>query len=154
MEQITVQIEGQPYSVVGADFWEMLGRVRAVPGRVFRETGKQKTWELPCALEEARLLLAPLQIVDEDDLLDAEIADIWRVQRRLQELTSTIEQRVQELDGKIAGFSPGSRSKVKARYAHDSSLLSYALLYAGQPVEQLTGPQVKTLYAALRQMEE
>jgi len=149
MEQIKVSIDGKPYSVIGGDFYEMLEAVKAIPSRSY----ERKIWCLPLSLEEARTTLAPLQVVDEDGLLEAEIADIQHVQSRILELKARIEQRVQSLDREVSGYSRNSKSSIKYGLAKSSSMLSYALRYASLPVEKLTEPQIKTLYAALREME-
>ncbi len=151
MEHINVSIDGKPYSIIGGDFWEILEKVKSVPGRTM---GAGKGWSLPIALDEARLLLAPLQIVDEDGLLDAEIADIQRVQSCLQELRPKIERRINALDSEVAGYSRNSVSSIKAGKARGSAMLSHALDYAIMSIERLTEPQIKTLYAALRDMED
>ncbi len=149
MEQIKVSIGGQPYSVIGGDFYEMLEQVKGIPGRQY----DRKVWSLPATLEEARTTLAPLQIVDEDGMLDAEIADIQRVQARIQELRPKIERRVSDLDSEVRGYSRNSVSSIKAGKARASAMFSHALGYAILPVEKLTEPQIKTLYAALHDME-
>lgn len=150
MERIQVVIEGKSYNVIGGKFWDMLEAVKAIPGRTYRN----KTWELPLPLEGARATLAPLQIVDEDDSLEAEVADIQRVQARLQELRPAIERRIRILDGEVSSYSFNSKSSIKAGKAIRSGCLSHALDYASVPVEKLTEPQIKTLYAALRDMED
>ena|SRR5690348_11618427 len=150
MEQIQVSIEGRSYNVVGGKFWEMLEKVKGIPGRQY----EQKVWRLPLSLEEARAKLSPLQVVDGDGLLDVEVADIQRVQSRLQELRPRIERRISDLDSEVRGYSRNSVSSIKAGKARASALLSHALDYAVMPVEKLTEPQIKTLYAALRDMED
>lgn len=150
MEQVTVFINGTPYAVIGGDFWSMLGRIKAIPSRSY----SRKVWSLPLSLEDARSQLAPLQVVTEDELLDAEIADIQRVQTRLIELTAAIEKRTQVLDKEVARYSYRSKSSIKAGLAHDSSLLFHALEDARIPSEKLTEPQIKTMHAALRLLEE
>ncbi len=150
MEQIKVSIEGKHYSVIGGDFWEMLEKVKSIPGRKMLP---DKVWSLPVTLDGTRAQLAPLQVVDEDGLLDAEIADIQRVQSRIQELRPRIEMRISDLDSEVRGYSRNSVSSIKAGKARGSAMLSHALDYATMPVEKLTEPQIKTIYAALRDME-
>jgi hypothetical protein len=151
VDQVKVSIGGQPYSVIGSGFWEMLDQVKAIPGR---SIDAQKVWRLPLSLDEARAQLAPLQIVDEDGLLEEEIADIQRIQARLLELRPAIERAVRTLDAEISGYSYRSKSNIKAGKMREAGRLSHALDYAQVPVEKLTEPQIKTLYAALRDMEE
>jgi hypothetical protein len=150
MEQIQVTIEGKPYSVIGGEFYAMLNAVKDIPGCAYRN----KVWELPCLLDEARVALAPLQVVDEDGLLEAEIADIQRIQAQIVEMRSRIEWRISVLDQDVRGYSRNSKSSIKYGLASKSSLLGYALQYASVPVEKLTEPQIKTLYAAAREMEK
>jgi hypothetical protein len=151
MEQIRVSIEGNPYSVIGGAFWDMLAQVKTIPGRTM---GAQKVWSLPVALAEARAALAPLQIVDEDGLLDAEIADIQRVQARLLELRQPIERRIHDLYDELSRYSRNSKSSIRAGKAVEYGRLGHALDYAQLMIEALTEPQIKTMYAALRDMEE
>jgi hypothetical protein len=150
MEQVKVSIENRTYSVIGGEFWEMLEQVKSLPGRQFTS---QKIWQLPFSLDEARARLAPLQVVDEDGLLEAEIKDIQRVQARILELRESIEKEVHSLDREVSSYSYRSKSRIKAGKAVEMGRLGYALQYASVPVEQLTEPQIKTLYAALRDME-
>src|SRR5438552_8296461 len=101
MEQVNVSIEGQPYSVIGDEFYPMLEQVKAIPGRKYIE----KVWHLPLSLDEARAQLAPLHVVDEDGLLEAEIADIQRVQARILELKPAIERREHDLYDDFSRYS-------------------------------------------------
>ncbi len=150
MDKIQVSIQDKCYSVIGGEFAAMLAAVKSLPGRRFTE---KKVWQLPQSLEEARAALAPLQVLDEDGLLEAEIADIQRVQQRLLELQPQIEARTHDLYGEMQGYSFRSKSSIRAGKAMEYGRLGHALDYAKLPVEQLTEPQVKTLYAALRDME-
>lgn len=150
MDSIKVSIEGSNYSVIGGDFWDMLAEVKDVPGRKFVD----KVWHLPCSLEKARELLAPLQIVNEDGQLEAEVADIQRVQKRVKEFAATIQSRSSTLYDEVQSYSRMSKSRVRAGKASTMTMLDYALQYADIPVEKLTEPQIKTLYAALREIGE
>lgn len=150
MDKIQVSIQGKSYSVIGSEFGEMLSAVKSLPGRQFTAT---KVWQLSQSLEEARTALAPLQVLDEDGLLEAEIADIQRVQQRLLELQSQIEARMSSLSGEIKRYSFRSKSRIRASLVQEYGRLDHALADAKLPVEQLTEPQIKTMYAALRDME-
>jgi hypothetical protein len=153
MEKIQIRIDRKSYSVIGDEFWSMLEHIKAIPSRTFGTIGGQRVWEVPGSLEDVQQQLQPLQVLDDEGLLQAELADIGRVQARLLELAPTIEQRIQALDREMSGYSFRSKSSVKAGLAHDSSLLAHALENAGFPVEQLTEPQIKGMYAALKLME-
>ena len=150
MDQVQITVTDGSYKVIGGEFWEMLEKVKSIPGRKY----ERKVWTLPISLEEARKQLHPLQVVDEDALLEAEIADIQRVQARLLELRDAIERRVNTLDSEISRYSYRSKSSIKAGKAHDSALLYHALENASLPLEKLTEPQIKSMYAALREVEE
>lgn len=149
MEQVKVSIKDQLYSVIGDEFWEMLERVKNIPGRQYI----QNAWRLPGTLDEARASLAPLRVVNDDELLEAEIKDIQRVQARILELRGVIEKEMNSLSGEVSSYSYGSKSRIKAGKAVAMGRLGHALDYASMPVEQLTDPQIKTLYAALRDIE-
>lgn len=149
MEQVQVLIDGKTYSVIGGAFWDMLEAVKEIPGRAY----ERKMWRLPLSLEEIRVQLAPLQVVDEDGLLDAEIADIRRVQNRLLELEPEIRQRTSGLYADVKSYSYRSKSRIKAGKAITMSNLDHAIEYAKLSIEQLTEPQIKSLYSALRIME-
>lgn len=149
MEQIQVSIQGKPYNVIGGKFYDMLVAVKAIPGRQYL----QKVWQLPLTLEEARVELAPLQVVDEDGQLEAEIADIQQTQALILAQKVRIEQWIVELDDEIARFSRNSVSSIKHGRAVQRACLQYALEYALLPLEKLTEPQIKTMYAAMRDLE-
>lgn len=151
MDKIAVSIDDRTLFVIGNGFWEMLGQVKSIPGRTM---GAQKVWELPLSLDDARAHVSPLQIVDEDGLLDAEIADIQRVQAQILSMKLAIEARIEILSGEVSRYSRRSKSSIKAGVARTSACLSHALDYAAMPIEILAEPQIKTLYAALRCMEE
>lgn len=151
MEQLHIATsDGGVYNVIGGAFWDMLQRVKAIPGRRY----EQKVWVLPLTLEETREQLKPLRVVNEDDLLDAEIADIRRAQSRILELRDSIEQRIGVLNAEVSRYSRNSKSQIRYSKARDSALLSHALENAALPLEKLTEPQIKGMYAALREMEE
>lgn len=151
MEQIKIVIEDMPYSVIGGDFWAMLEQVKSIPGRTI---DRQKVWHLPSSIEEVRRQIQPYQMVTEDELLDAEVADVQRVQARLLEMRPAIEEKMSTLDDEIGRYSYRSKSRIKGSMMQNNGCLYHALEYASMPVEKLTEPQIKTLYAALRRMGE
>ena len=148
MDKVAVKVEDKKFYVVGSDFRTMLGEVRSFDDREWLPLAK--VWELVQPLAEVRDTLADkgLQLADDEDLLDHEVADIERVQRDVLESKEWIERKIAALSEEIGRYSYGSKSRVKAGLAYSRSLLGWALDYASVPVEKLTEMQVGTLYRA------
>lgn len=149
----TLQIEtdGQVYTVTGGDFYDMLAEVKAIPGR--RWDGERKLWKLPLTLAEAKDALSEYQILsDEDEVIDAEIAEIAKLQQMILEDEEKVLAEVQSLDAKVKNYSFRSKSSIKASLATEAACLRHAIASAKMPMEKLTEMQIKGMKAACRLM--
>ena len=98
IQTLKIEVSGKEYTVTGSDFYSMLDSVRAVEGRKWN--GDLNLWMLPGTVEEIRTALPGLQILgDEDEVLDAEIAAIKKLQQWILEDVPAIEQEIADIQG-------------------------------------------------------
>jgi len=139
IQTLKIEIAGKEYTVTGGDFYEMLSQVKAVEGR--RWDGDRKLWILPGAIEEVRASLPELQILGgEDEVLDAEIAEIKKLQGWILEDFSAIEQEIADLEANKGGYTGKWRNKEAKR--RGAWCLRCAVKSASQPIEKLTEPEI------------
>jgi hypothetical protein len=145
---LKVVVEGKEFAIAGGDFHERLSAVKAIAGR--RCSGPPDyIWSLPLTLEEVREVLSEYQILgDEDEVLDAEIAEIQKLQGWILEDEAQVLAEAQSLDAKVKGYSFRSKSSVKASLARDAACLHHAINSAKLPVEKLAEIQIKGMKAA------
>ena len=145
MQTLKIEVAGSEYTVTGADFYEMLAQVKAIAGREWK--GDRKIWALPGTIDEVRSNLHELQILgDEDDVLDAEIAEIQKFQKWILEDIPAIEQEIADLEANKGGYTSKWRSKDAKRKG--AWCLRCAIKSASQSVEKLTEPEINGMKRA------
>lgn len=147
IQTLKIEIEGKEYTVTGSDFYSMLAQVKAVEGRKW--DGNRRLWILPGAIDEVRAALPELQILgDEDEVLNAEIAEIQKFQKWISEDEKKVAAKRDELVAKRNSYSYGSKSRIKLAIATDAACLDHAIDSAKMPVEKLTEVQIRGMKRA------
>lgn len=145
IQTLKIEVSGKEYTVTGSDFYSMLDSVRAVEGRKWN--GDLNLWMLPGTVEEIRTALPGLQILgDEDEVLDAEIAAIKKLQQWILEDVPAIEQEIADLEANKGGYTGKWRNKDAKR--RGAWCLRCAIKSASQPVEKLTEPEINGMKRA------
>jgi hypothetical protein len=145
IQALKIEIEGKEYTVTGADFYSMLSQVKELEGRKW--DGDRKLWKLPGALDEVRAILSDLQILgDEDEVLDAETAEIKNFQKWILEDIPAIEQEIADLEANKGGYTGKWRNKEAKRKG--AWCLRCAIKAASQPIEKLTEPEINGMKRA------
>jgi hypothetical protein len=148
---LKVEIEGKEFQVTGGNFYDILTSVKAVPGR--RWDGDRKLWILPLTIAEAKEALSEYKILgDEDEVIDAEIAEIEKLQKWILEDEEKVLTEAQSLDTKVKSYSFHSKSSVKASLATEAACLHHAINSAKMPIEKLAEIQIKGMKAACKYM--
>lgn len=151
MDRLKVEIEGKEFTVAGGGFHEMLAAVKEIQGR--RWDGDRKLWALPITLEEAKEALSEYQILgDEDELIEAEIAEIKKFQAWILEDEPAIRAEIKKISVEVSRYSFHSRSRIKSGLATDEACLRHALGSARMPIEQLTEIQIRGMKKACELM--
>jgi hypothetical protein len=154
-DTITLEINGQTVYVVGGDFQEMLGSVRALPKRTWDP--ERKVWKVDASVEDTRAALEQdgWRLIDnEEEILQDEIAVIQQSQEMILARKDEINTKIKSLTEKIQTYSIHSQSRRKAELANRRSLWEFALRYATVPIDTLVELQVSTLVKAKRLLEE
>lgn len=145
IQTLKIEVAGKEYTVVGGDFYSMLAQVKNIEGRKW--DGDRKLWKVPGSLDEVRSSLGGLQILgDEDEVLDAEIAEIQKLQKWILEDVPAIEQEIASLEADRGGYTGKWRSKEAKRKG--AWCLRCALKSASQSVEKLTEPEINGMKRA------
>jgi hypothetical protein len=145
---LKIIVEGKEYTLAGGEFYEMKAAVSAIEGR-HCSGPPDYIWNLPLTLEEAREMLGDYQILgDEDEVLDAEIAEIQKIQKWILEDEVEVLDEALRLDTKVKSYSFRSKSSVKASLAREAACLHHAITSAKIPVEKLAEIQIKGMKAA------
>lgn len=149
---LKIIVEGEEYTVTGGTFSEMLSQVKAIEGR--RWGGDQnKVWILPITFQQAREVLGDYKILcDEDEVIDAEIAEIKQLQEWILEDEEEVLAEAQRLDLKVKSYSFRSRSSVKAAIATNAACLHHAIHSAKLPIEKLAEIQIRGMKSACQLM--
>lgn len=148
---LKIKVEGKEFTVAGASFYEMLGQVKDIEGR--RWDGDRKLWVLPLTQSEAKEVLSEYQILgDEDEVLDAEIAEIEKFQKMILENEAQIKVEIEGLEESVKTYSFRSKSSRKASMATDCACLRHALHSAKLPIEELAEIQIRGMGSACRIM--
>lgn len=145
MQVLKIEVEGIEYTVAGSDFYTMLDRVKAIPGRAW--DGDRRLWKLPGAIDEVRSTLSSLKLLGSDDeVLDAEIEEIRRLQCWILEDIPAIEAEISSLEANKGGYTSEWRTKDAKR--RGAWCLRCAIKSASQPVEKLTEPEINGMKRA------
>jgi hypothetical protein len=148
MDTIKIEVDGKEYTISEGEFFEMLASVKAIEG--CRCSGPPDyIWKLPLTLEKAREVLSEYQILgDEDEILDAEIAEIQKLQKWILEDEAIVLAEAQQLDERVNSYSFRSKSSIKSSLAKDAACLHHAIASAKLPVEKLAEIQIRGMKAA------
>jgi hypothetical protein len=149
---LKIEVEGKEYIVTGDDFYSMLQEVKAIEGRSW--VADKTHWSVPGTLSEVRAILSPFQVLDDDQVLDKEVEEIVTLQKYILKNEQSISQESKELREAASAYSYRSVSRHKAAKLRNAAMLDYAVNYAKLPVEELSAPQIATLKAAVRYMED
>lgn len=145
MQTLKIEVEGIEYTVAGSDFYSMLEQVKAISGR--RWDGDRKLWKLPGALEEIRAKLGDLQILGtEDEILDAELAEIKKFQKWILEDVEKINREIEDLEADRGGYTRRWRNKASKKAG--AWCLRCAIKAAAQDPETMTQPEINGLKRA------
>ncbi|MGB3292605.1 MAG: hypothetical protein WBB01_06455 [Phormidesmis sp.] len=126
------------------------------PGRSY--DGASKTWTIPdVSLEEFQKAIESegwQLLTSEDERLDAEIAEIERLQKEVCWNAVEIQLRAGWEKATADSYSYNSKSRHKAAALRAFGCLSHALNYANKPIEELAEPEIATLRSAIKRIEE
>ena len=151
IDTLQIEAEGQVYTVTGGDFDNMLAEVQGITDR--RWDGDRTLWILPLTLADAKKALSEYKILgDEDEVIDAEIAEIAKLQKWILEDEQEVLDEAQRLDAKVKSYSFNSKSSVKASIARNAACLHHAINSAKMPIEKLAEIQIKGMKAACKLM--
>jgi hypothetical protein len=145
LDTLKLQIEGKVFTVTGGVFSEMLATAKDIEGR--RWDGDRTLWILPLTLEEAKRALSDYKILgDEDEVIDAEIAEIEKLRGWILEDISAIQTEIEVLEADRGGYTGKWRNKAAKR--NGAWCLRCAIKNAEKPVEQLTQPEISGMKRA------
>jgi hypothetical protein len=147
---IKIEIQNKEFTLSGGEFYDMLSSVKAIQGR--RWDDDRKLWLLPVTLDEAREILSEYEILDEDEALDFEAAEIQKLQKQITENQAEVLAEVHRLDTKVKSYSFRSKSSVKSSLAIDAANLRYAINSAKIPIADLADIQIAGMKSACKLM--
>jgi hypothetical protein len=142
---LKIQVEGKEFVVTGGDFYEILAEVKAIQGR--RWDGDHILWVLPLTLAEAKEALSDYKILgDEDEVIDAEIEEVEKLQEWILEDIPKIQAEIESLEADRGGYTGKWRSKAAKRSG--AWCLRCAIKVAEKSVEEITGPEIASMKRA------
>jgi hypothetical protein len=154
LKSVNIEVEGKLYQVIGGSFTEIVENIKRIEGRRFQSD--RKVWVLPTLKKEEVLALLPenYQLLgDEEEVIDAEIAEIEKIFNLILEYKDSIQQEADRLWTKVKTFSFKSKSRVKDKLMGEAGCLRGAILASNKSVDTLSKPEILVMRKALEIME-
>lgn len=150
MDTLKIFVEGKEITLAGSEFFEILTAVKAIQGR--RWDGDRKLWILPLTLAEAKEALSKYKILgNEDEVIDAEIAEIEKIKRWILEDIPAINSEIELLEADRGGYTRRWRNKAAKRTG--AWCLRCAIKAAEKLVDDLTQPEINGMKRACEIMD-
>ncbi len=150
MDTLKIEVEAKEFTVTGGDFYNILAEVKNVPGR--RWDGDRNLWALPLTLAEAKEALSAYKILaDEDEVIDAEIEEIKKLQGWILEDIPAVQEQIELLEADRGGYTGKWRNKAAKRTG--AYCLRCALKVAEKSIEEITQPEIAGMKRACEIMD-